>query len=106
MNKYNLPEGCVVMDFRPEAENKPMMVSANAGLIPDRASAEDRINEETQIRAGLFQDEMPQNIVTRVYNYHLDYIILCGKEDHIYIDNLTRTLIPDISPNLKIWKAE
>jgi phosphoribosylanthranilate isomerase len=48
---------------------------------------------------------MPQNIVTRVYNYSLDYVQLHGNESAVMIENLKRTLIPDIAPDIKIIKA-
>ena len=77
-----------------------------AGIIPDRA--DDKIvNEQTQSckYVGVFVDEMPQTVVTRVYNYHLDYIQLHGTESPTYIDNLRSTLVPDIAPDIKIIKA-
>lgn len=48
---------------------------------------------------------MPQNIVTRVYNYGLDYVQLHGDESRITCDNLRRTIDPDIRPGLRIIKA-
>lgn len=56
-------------------------------------------------RVGVFVDEMAQNIVTRVYNFRLDYIQLHGQESPTFIRNLRATLIPDIRPHLKIIKA-
>ena len=54
---------------------------------------------------GVFVDDMPQNIVTTVYNYHLSYVQLHGDESPVMIDNLRRTLVPDIVPQIKIIKA-
>ena len=54
---------------------------------------------------GVFVNDMPQNIVTAVYNYHLDYVQLHGEESPVMIDNLRRTLVPDIVPEIKIIKA-
>ncbi len=54
---------------------------------------------------GVFVNDMPQNIVTAVYNYHLSYIQLHGDESTVMIDNLRRTLVPDIVPQIKIIKA-
>ena len=45
-------------------------------------------------RVGVFVDDMPQNIVTRVYNYGLDYVQLHGDESRITCDNLRRTIDP------------
>lgn len=56
-------------------------------------------------RVGVFVDDMPQNIVTRVYNYNLDYIQLHGNEPRETIENLRATLDPDIKPDIKIIKA-
>ena len=54
---------------------------------------------------GVFVNDMPQNIVTAVYNYHLSYVQLHGDESPVMIDNLRRTLVPDIVPEIKIIKA-
>ena len=54
---------------------------------------------------GVFVNDMPQNIVTAVYNYHLSYVQLHGDESPVMIDNLRRTLAPDIVPQIKIIKA-
>ena len=54
---------------------------------------------------GVFVDDMPQNIVTAVSNYHLSYVQLHGDESPVMIDNLRRTLVPDIVPQIKIIKA-
>jgi phosphoribosylanthranilate isomerase len=48
---------------------------------------------------------MPQNIVTRVVNYELDIVQLHGSESPVMIDNLRRTLDPDIHPGIQIMKA-
>lgn len=86
-------------------------IPSRAGLIPDLPSLDgERIKKsETHdkriLTVGVFVDDMPQNIVTRVYNYHLDYVQLHGSESAVMIDNLRRTLIPDIAPNIKIIKA-
>lgn len=77
-----------------------------AGIIPDRAGirlSECRLSKCKLV--GVFVDEMPQNIITRVYNYHLDYVQLHGSESVVYIDNLRRSLVPDIAPDIKIIKA-
>ena len=42
------------------------------------ASAENRPK-----RVGVFVDEMPQSIVTRVYNYELDFVQLHGNESAV-----------------------
>ena len=61
---------------------------------------------EEKLRVGIFADDMPQNIVTRVYNYGLDVVLLLGDESAVMIDNLRRTLDPDIRPGIRIVKAQ
>lgn len=89
------------------------MISSMAGIIPDYS--EERLakgmnnptesNVERIKRVGVFVDDMPQTIVTRVYNYNLDYVQLHGCESRIMIENLLRTLHPDIQANIKVIKA-
>ncbi|MGI6243452.1 MAG: phosphoribosylanthranilate isomerase [Prevotella sp.] len=88
------------------------MISSQAGIIPDyseerlRRSAGQEVQPlEKPRRVGVFVDEMPQTIVTRVYNYALDYVQLQGAESREMIENLKRTLIPDIAPHIRVIKA-
>ena len=48
---------------------------------------------------------MPQNIITRIYNYDLDYVQLQGDESPVMIDNLRRSVDPDIRRGIKIIKT-
>ena len=102
--------------FWPESPRFVRMISSQAGIMPDYS--EERLrkakagNPETDAQAyqqirrvGVFVDDMPQNIVTRVYNYGLDYVQLHGDESPTMIENLRRTLEPDIKPGIKIIKA-
>ncbi|MBR5729467.1 MAG: phosphoribosylanthranilate isomerase [Prevotella sp.] len=101
--------------FWPESPRFVKMISARAGIIPDYS--EERLRKMRQgqesssvvasrpKRVGVFVDEMPQSIVTRVYNYDLNYVQLHGNESAVMIENLKRTLIPDIAPDIKIIKA-
>lgn len=102
--------------FWPESPRFVKMISAQAGIIPDyseerlkkaKESLSEYPNEQLRMpkRAGVFVNDMPQNIVTRVYNYSLDYVQLHGNESAVMIENLKRTLIPDIAPDIKIIKA-
>lgn len=79
-------------------------LSSRAGIIPDNPN-EQIVTSKRCKYVGVFVDEMPQSVVTRVYNYRLDYVQLHGSESVTYIDNLKRTLIPDIAPDVKIIKA-
>ena len=115
--------------FYPKSPRYVQMLSSMAGIIPDyseerfknlRPQAEkseilegsvtttetsDATPTKLPARVGVFVDDMPQNIVTRVYNYHLDYIQLHGNEPRETIENLRATLDPDIQPGIKIIKA-
>lgn len=90
--------------FYPKSSRYVQQVPMHAGIIPDRADR-NIVSEKRCKYVGVFVDDMPQNIVTRVYNYHLDYVQLHGDESPVMIDNLKRTLIPDIVPDIKIIKA-
>ena len=82
------------------------MVPTQAGIIPDRAPSDlcEKTPKRPQ-RVGVFVDEMPQNIITRVVNYDLDVIQLHGHETPTMMRNLRATLDPDIRPAIQIWKA-
>lgn len=87
--------------FYPQSPRYVQMLSSGAGIIPDYAPDMGK----TSLRVGVFVDDMPQNIVTRVYNYKLDYIQLHGNEPRETLENLRATIVPDINPNIKIIKA-
>ena len=104
-----------LLDFRPDSPYYVSMIGSRAGFLPDYS--EERLRRirsgenatapgEGQKRAGIFADEMPQNIVTRVYNYRLNYIVLCGDESEEMIDNLHRTLVPDIVMEIEIVRMK
>ena len=77
------------------------MLPSFAGIIPDRASD---ISPQSKAYICAFKDEMPQNVITRVVQFHLNTILFCGQESSTYIKNLRRTLKSDITPSLQIWK--
>ena len=95
--------------FVPQSKRYVRMISSNAGILPDYA--DERQNEtsaagkKAPLRVGVFVDDMPQNIITRIYNYNLDYVQLHGDESAVMIDNLRRSVDPDIHKGLKIIKA-
>ena len=109
--------------FYPKSSRYVQMISSKAGIIPDYSverlrglKARNGENETAKTgdpvdadalpaRVGVFVDDMPQNIVTRVYNYSLDYVQLHGDESPVMIENLRHTLDPDIAPRIKIIKA-
>lgn len=87
--------------FYPPSPRYVQQFSSGAGIIPDYAPDMGK----TPLRVGVFVDDMPQNIVTRVYNYKLDYIQLHGNEPRETLENLRATIDPDIKPNIKIIKT-
>lgn len=87
--------------FYPPSPRYVQQFSSGAGIIPDYAPDMGK----TPLRVGVFVDDMPQNIVTRVYNYKLDYIQLHGNESRETLENLRATIDPDINPKIKIIKA-
>lgn len=102
--------------FWPKSKRFVNMISAQSGIVPDYS--QERLDEMENKdgsrryafpkrikRVGVFVDEMPQTIVTHVYNYSLDYIQLHGDETPTMIDNLRSTLVPDIVPDIKFIKA-
>ena len=95
--------------FVPQSKRYVQMISSNAGILPDHADNSQELtatdNSNTALRVGVFVDDMPQNIITRIYNYSLDYVQLHGNESAVMIDNLRRSVDPDIRKGLKIIKA-
>lgn len=101
--------------FWPNSPRYVRMISSQAGIIPDYSV--ERLNKgrgKVEMptdkvvlpkRVGVFVDDMPQSIVTRVFNYDLDYAQLHGEESRVMIENLCRTLEPDIKQGVKIIKA-
>lgn len=87
--------------FYPPSPRYVQQFSSGAGIIPDYAPDMGK----TPLRVGVFVDDMPQNIVTRVYNYKLDYIQLHGNKPRETLENLRATIDPDIKPKIKIIKA-
>ncbi|MBR5657495.1 MAG: phosphoribosylanthranilate isomerase [Prevotella sp.] len=101
--------------FWKESPRFVQMISSQAGIIPDYSlerlnKGRGKVEESTSIteqpkRVGVFVDDMPQSIVTRVFNYSLDFVQLHGDESRVMIENLRRTLEPDIKSGVKIIKA-
>ena len=106
------------MIFYPKSPRYVEMQSSHAGIIPDYAKEDIEASDssgsssesvstssKSPARVGVFVDDMVQNIVTRVVNYHLDYVQLHGNEPREMCENLKSTLDPDIRPGIKIIKA-
>lgn len=98
------------LDFIPNSERYVSQIASCAGIIPDYSSLSDLSSgklsqqKEGPVLCGVFADDMPQNIVTRVVNFNLDVVQLNGDESSVMIDNLRRTLDPDIHAGIKIMK--
>lgn len=100
--------------FYPKSPRYVSMVPFYAGLIPDfseerlEAAKSQRpfaISDRKPYRVGVFVNDMPQNIITRVYNYGLDAVQMHGHESPVMIENLRKTIIPDVKKNIKFIKA-
>lgn len=98
------------LDFIPNSERYVSQIASCAGIIPDYSSlsdlSSDKLSQQKEgpVLCGVFADDMPQNIVTRVVNFNLDVVQLNGDESCVMIDNLRRTLDPDIHAGIKIMK--
>ena len=114
--------GMMAFDFRQGSERFVRMISSQAGIIPDYS--EERLKgksdpqpsslnphpssfnpQPSTLKVGIFADDMPQSIITRIYNYELDAVQLDGNELPVMIDNLRRSAVPDICPQLTIIKT-
>jgi phosphoribosylanthranilate isomerase len=103
------------MVFWDKSPRNVTMIPTQAGIIPDRVALHHSSSEiqpagsETTCRrpqrVGVFVDEMPQSIITRVVSYKLDVVQLHGQESPTLIRNLRATLDPDLRPGIQIWKA-
>lgn len=91
--------------FYPKSPRYIEMVSTKAGIIPDLAKEEICQPLNHIKRVGVFVDDMPQNIITRVVNYQLDLVQLHGNENPTLIRNLRATMENDIKKGLKFIKA-
>lgn len=77
----------------------PDLVAASAALPVDKDGGGD-----TKL-VGMFADDTVQTVLTAVYNFNLDFVQLDGSEGAIFIDNLRRTIVPDIRKSLGVIKT-
>jgi phosphoribosylanthranilate isomerase len=100
--------------FYPKSPRYVSMVPAQSGLVPDyseerldAAKASRQFSQSTNkpLRTGVFVDDMPQNIITRVYNFNIDIVQLHGNESPVMIENLRKTIVPDIRKDIKFIKT-
>ncbi len=88
------------------------MIREHSGIIPDRAlrlsSGEvDGVAPSASspaLRAGWFTNVMPQTLITDVVQYHLDVVVFAGEEKALLLDNLRRTLVPDLRKEIVFVK--
>lgn len=93
--------------FYPQSPRYTRKAIPETELIADTATTarHDDIECRKPQRVGVFVDEMPQTIIAHIHNDQLDYVQLHGHELPEMIDNLKRTVIPDIRHSLKVIKA-
>lgn len=93
--------------FYPKSPRYTPKAIPEAELIADTATTarHDNIEWRKPQRVGVFVDETPQAIIAHIHNDQLDYVQLHGHELPEMIDNLKRTVIPDIRHSLKVIKA-
>ena len=108
----NLSVDMIGFVFSPESSRFIRLQPSGAGLLPDYARPHHGIllKQPTQTsqqpkRVGVFTKAMPQQIITYIYNYQLDYVQFDGDVSPMLIDNLRRSIIPDIRPNLHFIKT-
>ena len=84
------------LDFIPNSERYVSQIASCAGIIPDYSSlsdlASDKLSQQKEgpVLCGVFADDMPQNIVTRVVNFNLDIVQLNGEESMVMIIVITK----------------
>lgn len=101
------------LSFCPNSVRYVKQLPTKTGIIPDICSLDcnkkvnlAQIIKDKEIElCGVFADDMPQTIVSRVVNFNLDIVQLSGSESPVMIDNFRRTICTDIRPNIKIIKT-
>ena len=96
--------------FYPKSSRYVGMASSATGLLPDIADKAISDLGDTTVsgyinKVGVFVNASAQDIITHVVNFRLDAIQLHGSETPTLIRNLKATLIPDICPEIKVFKA-
>ena len=84
------------LDFVADSPRRVRQLASLSGMLPDSPLLECAGLAPGSRLMGVFRDEMPQTIVTSIYNFHLDLVRLEGEESTVLIDNLRRTVDPDI----------
>lgn len=105
-----LPIDYMGLIFYPKSSRYVGMSSSGTGLLPDIADKAISGLGNTTVssyinKVGVFVNASAQDIITHVVNFRLDAIQLHGSETSTFIRNLKATLIPDICPKIKFFKA-
>ena len=82
------------LDFVADSPRRVRQLASLSGMLPDSPLLECAGLAPGSRLMGVFRDEMPQTIVTSIYNFHLDLVRLEGEESTVLIDNLRRTVDP------------
>ncbi len=80
-------------------------ISFGAGFMPDFAPWKIVEASKDRKKVGVFVDDMPQSIITRIVNFRLDIVQLHGSESPVMIDNLRNSVVPDLASSIQIVKA-
>lgn len=78
------------LDFVADSPRRVRQLASLSGMLPDSPLLECAGLAPGSRLMGVFRDEMPQTIVTSIYNFHLDLVRLEGEESTVLIDNLLR----------------
>ena len=93
-----------------QAQNGVVMQPQCVGCMPDLVAesaalpASDGVCGSPSL-VGMFVDDTAQTVITAVYNFKLDFVQFDGNEGAIFIDNLKRTIVPDIRKSLGVIKT-
>ena len=93
------------LDFVADSPRRVRQLASLSGMLPDSPLLECAGLAPGSRLMGVFRDEMPQTIITSIYNFHLDLVRLEGEESTVLIDNLRRTVDPDIRRGLQFVKT-
>lgn len=68
------------LDFVADSPRRVRQLASLSGMLPDSPLLECAGLAPGSRLMGVFRDEMPQTIVTSIYNFHLDLVRLEGEE--------------------------
>lgn len=102
---------CVCLNFISGSPECVQTIPTGVGCMPDAAprihsdnDADALCRNKRPLLVGVFGSEMAQSIVARIHLFHLDGIQFQGDVSTVLLDNLRRTLIPDICPEIVVTK--